>query len=302
MAATSAPTPVFSSKNISPRRSATSSKRAVAGSRIRALRSPGRRADAVHACREETITIVVGGQSQGTTGAGGHHTSRCERHRRLARRRIRLVAYLDVPAHSAAARRRTRRDVDGHRVARRGCWSPTRRDRARRALLRQRRGQRRSSPQTHAGQRQVLHRRRDQSAGRPPVSSRRTSAQCEGAGHRVTAGCQRRQPLIRGETRSATGRRCRHDPGPPGDLDGARTADRQAGRALPRHTFDLFDDTPHTNYPEAAGVFGNPLEGLLTVEAVHVAFPGELRRRMHATRQLSIRCTSIPASTRRAPA
>ncbi len=33
-----------------------------------------------------------------------------------------------------------------------------------------------------------------------------------------------------------------------------------------RHTFDLFDDTPHTNFPEAAGVFGNPLKGLLTVE------------------------------------
>jgi hypothetical protein len=33
-----------------------------------------------------------------------------------------------------------------------------------------------------------------------------------------------------------------------------------------QQTFDLFDDVIHTNFPEPAGVFGNPLKDLLTME------------------------------------
>jgi hypothetical protein len=45
--------------------------------------------------------------------------------------------------------------------------------------------------------------------------------------------------------------------------------ERRTGRPVvgyTEQTFPLFDDTAHTNSPEPAGVFGNPLKDLLTVE------------------------------------
>jgi hypothetical protein len=55
-----------------------------------------------------------------------------------------------------------------------------------------------------------------------------------------------------------------------------------------QQTFPLFDDTAHTNAPEPAGIFGNPLEDLLTVEGNYTfRFKASYGHPCTATRELS---------------
>ena len=54
-----------------------------------------------------------------------------------------------------------------------------------------------------------------------------------------------------------------------------------------QQTFDLFDDIEHTNSPEAAGLFGNPLKDLLTVEGNYTFhFQATYGDKCTATREL----------------
>ncbi len=54
-----------------------------------------------------------------------------------------------------------------------------------------------------------------------------------------------------------------------------------------QQTFDLFDDTAHTNSPEPAGIFGNPLKDLLTVEGNYTfRFQATYGDKCTATREL----------------
>jgi hypothetical protein len=54
-----------------------------------------------------------------------------------------------------------------------------------------------------------------------------------------------------------------------------------------QQTFPLFDDAQHTNSPEAAGIFGNPLENLLTVEGDYTfRFQATYGEGCNATREL----------------
>ena len=54
-----------------------------------------------------------------------------------------------------------------------------------------------------------------------------------------------------------------------------------------QQTFPLFDDAQHTNSPEAAGIFGNPLEDLLTVEGDYTfRFQATYGEGCNATREL----------------
>jgi hypothetical protein len=54
-----------------------------------------------------------------------------------------------------------------------------------------------------------------------------------------------------------------------------------------QQTFDLFEDTAHTNYPEPAGIFGNPLKDLLIVEGDYTFhFQASYGDKCTATREL----------------
>src|SRR5439155_9434653 len=54
-----------------------------------------------------------------------------------------------------------------------------------------------------------------------------------------------------------------------------------------QQTFPLFDDTAHTNAPEPAGIFGNPLKDLLTVEGNYTFhFQASYGDKCTATREL----------------
>jgi hypothetical protein len=55
-----------------------------------------------------------------------------------------------------------------------------------------------------------------------------------------------------------------------------------------QQTFDLFDDVAHTNSPEPAGIFGNPLKDLLTVEGNYTFhFQANYGDKCTATRELA---------------
>jgi hypothetical protein len=57
--------------------------------------------------------------------------------------------------------------------------------------------------------------------------------------------------------------------------------------AYTQQTFDLFGDTAHTNAPEPAGIFGNPLNDLLTVEGNYTFhFQASYGDKCKATREL----------------
>jgi hypothetical protein len=69
-----------------------------------------------------------------------------------------------------------------------------------------------------------------------------------------------------------------------------RAIEQRSGKSAVGYTqqsFDLFDDVAHTCYPEPAGVFGNPLKELLTVEGNYTFhFQATYGEQCTATREL----------------